>query len=347
MQGTPAPAETEPELAEPGFYIVPQSITRQLLLTELFDSPLSSNALEKFDSLNGSIGDIVKAGQLIVLSDPRNYICTRQEAHLMQIAIETTEALKELSPDEADFMIKYRGEIASFLGTTSTWAGVTTAVLEQHMKIITGLLLDMEKLHQDTYQTFGHLKVPEFFEKRKQILAKLDAQFFNSTRLRNFTALGNHPILKKSLNISTKSLVHHWKKAGGPGDIPGYSNYVKPMAEAVKYMKTGGYVAIGIGGVSSALLIREACTTGTKEECTRVTMKEGGKFLGSTSAGIGAGAAVAKPSLKMCFGRNPSYVSGAVCTIAVVGTASWLGTTLGGLGGEFVGESIHDHFLRD
>lgn len=333
--------------AEPGFYIVPQSIKRHLLVSELLGEAPTPDVLRKFNSLNHSLGDLVKAGQLVVLSDPRSYMCTRQEAHLVQAAEETADALKDLSPSDADFMIKHRGEIAAALGSTSTWAGVTATVLEKHVKAITDILLDLQKLHQDTYRRHGHLKVPGFFEKRKQLLAQLDARFFNSTRLRSFTSLGDHPSLRKSLNISTKSLVHHWSKAGGPGDIPGYSNYVKPMAQAVKYMTTGGLIAIGIGGVSSALLIWETCTTGTEEECSRVTLKEGSKFIGATSAGLAVGAVVAKPSLHICLGRSNTYVGGVICSIVVVGAASWLGGTLGGVGGEFVGESIHDHFLRD
>lgn len=220
----PSTPTEDNELAEPGFYIVPKSIGRRSLEAELFGGFPSPEVMRKFNVLNGSLGeDIVKAGQLVVLSDPRNSMCMQEEAHLMEAAEEVAEALKDLSPEDADFMIKHQGAIASVLGEVSTWAGVTTAVLEKHMKDLTWILVDFEKLHQETYRTYGHLRVPEFFEKRQKLLDELDASFFKSNRLRNFSSLGGHPKLKKALGISTKSLVHHWNKAGGQGlspDIP-------------------------------------------------------------------------------------------------------------------------------
>ncbi|MDU9392164.1 PAAR domain-containing protein [Pseudomonas sp. zfem002] len=344
----PFSAEQDNEPAEPGFYIVPKSISRQQLVAELFGDAPSPEVMRKFNGLNGSLGDgIVKAGQMVVLADPRNYMCIREEAHLMAAAEEVSVALADLEPDDADFMVKYRGEIAAVLGETSTWAGVTAAVLEKHMKDITNILIEYQELHQDTYRTHGHFKSREFLEKRRQILAKLDTVLFKSTRIRGFTSLGDHPKLRKSLNVSTKSLVHHWNKAGGPGQIPGYSKYVKSMEKATAYMKTGGYIAIGIGGVSSALLIKEACKTGTNEECTRIALTEGNKFTFSALGGLAAGHAAS--SLKLCLGRGqkPSIAGYAVCTVTVVGGSSWLGAYGGGHLGNVIGESIHDHFLRD
>lgn len=67
-------------------------------------------------------------------------------------------------------MIKYRGEIAALLGEVSLWAGVSAAVLEKHMRDLTDTLIRLEKLHQDTHRTYGHLRVPDFFEKRKNCL---------------------------------------------------------------------------------------------------------------------------------------------------------------------------------
>jgi len=344
----PFSTEQDNEPAEPGFYIVPKSITRQKLVEELFGNAPSPEVMRKFNGLNGSLGDdIVKAGQMVVLGDPRNHMCMREEAHLMKAAEEVAVALTDLEPDDADFMVKYRGEIAAVIGETSTWAGVTATVLEKHMKDITNILIEYQELHQDTYHKHGHFKSREFLEKRRQTLAKLDAVLFKSTRIRGFTSLGDHPKLKKSLNVSTKSLVHHWNKAGDPGQIPGYSKYVKSMEKATAYMKTGGYIAIGIGGVSSALLIKDACKTGTNEECKRIVLKEGSKFSFSAVGGLLSGWAAS--NLKICLGRSqkPSATGYAICTVAVVGGASWAGTYFSGLAGEKAGETIHDHFLRD
>ncbi|WP_147475174.1 PAAR domain-containing protein, partial [Pseudomonas syringae] len=69
---------------EPGFYIVPQSMTREALEATLFPT-LDAAVMRKFQSLNPNTGH-VKAGSMIVLSDPKNTSCTYQEAQLMQAA---------------------------------------------------------------------------------------------------------------------------------------------------------------------------------------------------------------------------------------------------------------------
>ena len=72
--------------------------------------------------------------------------------------------------------------------------------------------------------------------------------------------MGDHPKLKTALGISSRSLVHHWDKAGGPGQIPGYATHVEATSRAAKYMKAGGYIGIGIGGVYSLQAIQEVCS---------------------------------------------------------------------------------------
>ena len=52
--------------------------------------------------------------------------------------------------------------------------------------------------------------------------------------------------LKTAFGISSRSLVHHWDKAGAPGQIPGYATHVNATSRAAKYMQDG-YIGIGIG----------------------------------------------------------------------------------------------------
>ncbi|MEE1925400.1 PAAR domain-containing protein, partial [Pseudomonas sp. 147P] len=354
--GTPVRPSTEDnQPVEPGFYIVPKSINRRALEAELFGDAPSPDVLRKFHGLNGSLGDdIVKAGQLVVLSDPRNSMCMREEAHLMQAAEEVAEVLKALTPEDADFMTEHQAQIASILGSVSTWAGVATAGMEKHLDDITRSLQRLEALHADTYRTYGRLNVPEFFAKRTAILAELDGTLLSSAKARSFLSLGNHSTLKKSLRISSKSLVHHWKKAGGPGPIPGYSSYIESVSRATTYMKYGGYLAIGIGGISSILTIKQACETGSTKECTKVAITESLKFSGMSAGGIYGASLGVQESAFVCYKLSKDPRKFSVCTIAVVAASSYWGAELGAHLGEAVGEStvkggevIHDLFLYD
>ena len=327
---------------EPGFYIVPKSMSREALERTLFPAP-DPAVMRKFQALNPRTVN-VKAGSLIVLSDPNNTACTYQESQLMQAAQQVDASLDSLTPDEADFLHRHSAEIASFIGHTSTWLGVSAVVMEKHLGNLRDTLQAIERMHQEQYRQHGHLKSPQFFAERKRLLAQLDAHLLNSTRLRGQTTLGDHPKLKTALGISSRSLVHHWDKAGGPGQIPGYSAHVEAVSRATKYMKVGGYIGIGLGGVSSVLAIQQVCSGDSEAACEKIKFTEGGKFGMSTLVGGFSGSAAFAASGPICLGIGAATagIGGVICVAAVVGTGAWVGTTLGGMGGEYIGEKIYE-----
>ncbi|MBI6633152.1 PAAR domain-containing protein [Pseudomonas paralactis] len=327
---------------EPGFYIVSQSMTREALEATLFPT-LDAAVMRKFQSLNPNTGH-VKAGSMIVLSDPNNTSCTYEEAQLMQAAQHVSASLDELTPDEADFLYRHGAEIAGFVGHTSTWLGVSAVVMEKHLNNLRDTLQAMERLHQDTYRQHGHLRSPQFFADRQRLMNQLDAHLLNSTRLRGQTTLGDHPKLKTALGISSRSLVHHWDKAGGPGQIPGYAAHVEAVSRATKYMKAGGYIGIGLGGVSSLLAIQQVCNGDSGAVCEKVKFTEVGKFVGSASLGTLSGvmAGAASGSICMAIGVSTGGIGGVVCVAAIVGAGAWVGTTGGGMAGEAIGEKLYE-----
>ncbi|MFO2479542.1 PAAR domain-containing protein, partial [Pseudomonas sp. 15FMM2] len=268
---------------------------------------------------------------------------TYQEAQLMQAAQQVEATLAPLTPEEADFLHRHAAEIASFSGQSSTWLGVSAVMMEKHLANLRDTLQAMERLHQENYRRHGHLKSAQFFADRQHLLKQLDAHLLNSTRLRGQTTFGDHPKLKTALGISSKSLVHHWDKAGAPGQIPGYAGHVEAIGRAQKYMKTGGYIGIGVGGVSSLLAIEQVCNGDSGEACTRVRFTEGGKFGGATAGGAAGGWAGELVSGPICVALGVSTgLGGVVCVAALVGTGAWVGTTLGGMGGEYMGEKVYE-----
>ncbi len=178
-------------------------------------------------------------------------------------------------------------------------------------------------------------------------MTKLDAHLLNSTRLRGQTTLGDHPKLKTALGISSRSLVHHWDKAGAPGQIPGYATHMDATSRAAKYMKTGGYIGIGIGGVSSLLAIQQVCNGDSGAACEKIKFTEGGKFGMSTALGVGGGVVgqVASAPICLAIGVASGGIGGVVCVAAIVGTSAWVGTKVGEMGGEIGGEILYEKTL--
>ncbi|RFD34135.1 hypothetical protein CER19_01700, partial [Pseudomonas sp. GL93] len=136
-------------------------------------------------------------------------------------------------------------------------------------------------------------------------------------------------------------------KAGGPGQIPGYAAHVEAVSRATKYMKAGGYIGIGLGGVSSLLAIEQVCNGESGEACRRIKFTEAGKFAGSTFFGGLGGWAAGTASGPICLGIGVATggVGGVICVAAIVGAGAWVGTTYGGLGGEIGGEILYEQTL--
>ncbi len=155
--------------------------------------------------------------------------------------------------------------------------------------------------------------------------------------------MDDYPKLKTALEISSRSLVHHWSKAGAPRQIPGYATHVEGTSRAAKYMKTGGYIGIAIGGVSSLAAIQDVCNGDSGAACEKIRFTEGGKFGLSTLGGVALGWAGQIASSSICAALGLSTgVGGVVCVATLVGTGAWVGTTYGGMGGEYMGEKIYE-----
>lgn len=283
---------------------------------------------------------------MLVLSDPLNSQCTREEALLMEAAKEVNDALTPMSDDEAAFMVEHQQEVGAFLAQSSMALGVGSSMVENHLTRTKSVLVDLEKLHVKTFQAQGNLQGAEFFAKRQKLLTQLDNSL--GPLVRKGVGIADHPKLKKTLGISSRSLVHHWSKAGVSGGIPGYATHIQSVARASQYMKVGGFVGIGLGGSASALKVKETCRVGSSAECKKVKLMEGVSFLGSVG-GSGAGAylgALGATPMCIAIGVGTLGVGGLVCgvvvVVVVVGAASAIGGSAGsGLGGK-LGEIVYE-----
>ncbi|MHA6232660.1 hypothetical protein [Pseudomonas fluorescens group sp. PF-69] len=335
----PAPI---PEPEQPGFYIVPKSTTAEKLEAQLFSSA-SPAVIAKFKILNPNL-DHVKAGSMIVLSDPNNQQCTYEEALLMQAAQAVSTALEHLTPEEADFMVQHYGAIATTITYGSLVTGAGLAMFGKHLDDIGNILRDIEALHTQTFQKDGRLGSHAFFNERKRLLKRLDFQLTALTK----KAIGfpDHSELKKALGIATPNLVHRWRKAGAAGQIPGYATHIEGVAKATKYVKYGGWIGTAVGGSASVVKVQGVCAEGNAQACEKVKYTEGGSFIGGIAGGATASAALTGPAIGwICAGLGvPTGGTGTlICSLIVVGVGSFAGGLIGGMGGEIAGEIIYEN----
>ena len=335
-------AYTLPKPAESGFHIVQTSMSREALERALYETTPGEALRREFRSLNRHLGEQVKAGQMVLFSDSRNYMCRREEAQMMAAAEKVNEALKDLTDEEASFMVEHHEVIEPFLGVSSGALGVASFMVGQHMETLSNTLKELERLHIEQYRQYGNLHSLEFFAQRKRLMKKLDAGL--GPLVRKTTGIPDHPKLKRALGLSTQRIVHNWNKAGAPNQLPGYATHIEGVARASKYMKAGGYVAIGLGASSAAMKIHEACRTGREAECRRARFIEGSKLSGNVLGGALAGklATTIAPMTCAAIGVGTSGAGGVACMLVVSGMlAAQIGDG-GSQTGELIGEKLYE-----
>nr|WP_180203964.1 PAAR domain-containing protein [Pseudomonas sp. SbOxS1]NYU03763.1 PAAR domain-containing protein [Pseudomonas sp. SbOxS1] len=339
---TPKPVSLGSAAAqEPGFYIVPKSTTREQLEASLF-TLRDPAVMGKFKLLNPNLRDI-KAGSMIVLSDPNNYQCTREEALLMDVAARTNQIIETLSPEEADFMVQHRDAIQTFLGHGSTAIGVGASVLKNNLDNVSDTLKKIEALHQHSFLRDGHLSSPTFLAERQNLLATLDIHLTSLTR--KGIGFPDHPNLNRAMFLSPPTLVHRWTAAGGVGQMPGYATHLEGVARASKYLKYGGWVGTAVGGGASALKVQDVCSAGNTEACERVKFTEAGSFAGGLAGGWASGIVLTAPIVGgLCVGLGglSRGVSVLACGILVAGGASFSAGQVGEKVGENIAEKIYE-----
>lgn len=336
-------ASALPGTLEPGFYVVPRRMSFAQVLLQLteHDATLPISRLQR---LNPTFEQGFKAGEIFVIGDPDNGdACTREEGQLMAAAQHARRALAVLDFAEADFMMEHQAEIAGLVSNASQSMGVGKDMLEQGLKQVSNTLTSIELLHQREFMQHGHLNSPSFFAERRKLLQQLDGQL-KAALLNKQLNLGSYERLKKSLNISTKSLVHHWSKAGGPGQIPGYATHLDKVARLSKFLEYGGYAAIGLGGTSSYLKVQEVCRAGETEDCKKVRLTETGGFATGTAGAMAStlGANLVSGTICAAVTMGSAGLAAPVCGIVLVSASGMAGGVLGGKLGESVGEFIYE-----
>ncbi len=337
-----APSVAQP-VNEPGFYIVPRSMSYDEVLIEL-GAPyahLSRSALER---LNPTSRNGFKPGELFVVGEESGYpMCTRQEMSVMGAAEQARAALADLTEEEAGFMMQYQAEIAALFGDTSLAMGVAETVAGKSLDEITRLLRKIEDLHKAQFTKHGHLRHPDFFAQRQHLFNQLSAGL-KATFLNKRLNLGDYSRLRRDLGISSKSLVHHWSKAGGPTSIPGYSTHLDRLAKMAKYLKAGGAVGITLGGIGSAMNIADACRVGNTKACRKMRFTEAGNFSGGLVGGWGGAKLVSRLTPGICWWTGPKAWA---CGIVVTGAGALAGSLEGMEFGEYVGEVIFEALQND
>ena len=242
---------------------------------------LGVNARAKFDVLNLHIRNVmVFPGQIIIIGDDSTPSCTAEEAQLMNMARQVNQAIYRNSVGSDGFIVQNYDLLQSVLGNTSLGIGSATGAWGKHLDGVTATLEDIEALHKHSLRNGGTAGHQGFLTQRQQLFQRLDQQLKGFAQ--HGTGMRGGGSIKKMLGISTKSHLHS-------GEIKHYANTLDHVAKTAGYMKRGTPIGIALDTTVSALEIKEACSTGREEMCTKAKYVEGSKWVGGAVGGAAGG----------------------------------------------------------
>lgn len=291
------------------------------LKSRLMGGGLSRPRSDHFDVLNRHLRPgLVAPGQLVIIPDRHSLNCSVEEAWLMRQAEEVRRHLA-LNAATGTALLGNYDLLQSFMTNGSIGVGSVTSAWARHLNEVAQTLEDIERLHQRLKD--GGLDRAAFIQQRQAVFRRFEGQLQGAAGMG--TGLQGNASLKKVLGISTRSYLHK-------GEIAGYAQRMREMAQMSKWLGNGTYVGLALDVGVAGLEIKEACVTGREAQCRRAKYVETGRLVGSVAgAAVGGkyGAKLAIRSCRMLFGIAMKGRGEIAC--AIIGGAA---------GGQTVGNAL-------
>lgn len=302
------------------------------LKSRLMGSAPSRQRSDHFDVLNRHLRPgLVMPGQLVIVPDPYSVTCSMEEAWLVRRA----EAIRrELDAGAGPQVVNNYDLLQSFLGYGSLGVGSATSASARHLDEVAQTLEAIEQLYQRLKNT--GLNREAFLRQRKALFGLLDAQLQGAARFG--TGLQGNQALKKVLGISTKSYLQK-------GEIAGYAQRMRDIAQTSKWLGKGAYVGLALDVGVAGLEIKEACVAGREAQCRRAKYVETGKLMGGVAGAYGAGklgATLARSGCRVLLGIAAKGNGALACAVIGGAAGGYAGGNATGEFGAFLGGKIEE-----
>jgi len=323
-------------LVNPGYCIVQQPGTLDFQARLLFNNP-NSDAARYFMQVNSDM-QWSKPGQMLILDAPgsNNAVQLKQ----LQLAKNKVNgALADLNSGEANFFNHHFSTIAAVTNFMDKSLGVVADAGEKYFSEIEKKLKSIELAYQNQYRAQGTLISQQFFVERQRLFSELDGLLNKLSRLT--LKMKPYNELKHALGLSSRSIVHEWSTAG-VASIRGYSTYVDNASKAARFLKAGGWLAIGFAGANTTNEVYNACTTGREQSCTKVAVKKYSSFGASLAGGIYGGkyGAMAGAGVCVALGVATGGVGLLACSIVGAAAGGYVGGEIAGGATEYMMDKI-------
>jgi hypothetical protein len=234
------------------------------------DSLVGANTRAKFDTVNAHLrsGLAVMPGELIIVGDSSTMMCTMEEQMLMAYAREVSQTMFASNEASADLQTENYDLLQEVMTYGSIGVGSATSAWSTHLNGVQDTLKGINTTYQQWRS--GTFTKDQFVAQRQKLFGILDGQLRGIGRWG--TGLKNNSSIKKMLGISSKRYMR-------TGEIPDYVKNVKRINAIARNLSAGTMVGVALDVGAGAFEIREACSTGREQECTKAKFIEAGKMV--------------------------------------------------------------------
>lgn len=330
------------------------------LWTDLFTAETSEEQKQFIKQCNVHLNNPVREGEIVIV--PTTKPTSEQEkkalADLQEDAQAASTELAKLTDEQvatvnrhlelldyyanqAFAKIQQDGLPSDYYAYASLGVGMATAGVEQRLKNISDVLLEINDLYASQVamaSRTGGINYGPFVAERAELFKKLDGSFAGLSK--RSVKLPIYTQVKRNLKLSTKSVIHNADEILKTGFVKNLGKRIANVSIGITAAKGVGYVGLVLGAASGVNNIYEACKVDSTGNCGKTTSVEIGGFIGGLVVG-GKLATWAVGGALLLVGTASAPVV-AVASIGAFIAGGSIGGIMGSTAGKFTGEIFYE-----
>ncbi|MGN2696052.1 hypothetical protein ACTFQC_06155 [Aliivibrio fischeri] len=262
--------------------------------------------------------------------------------NLLEDEVKTLNRHFELFLHQMEERIKTDGLPTDIYAKVSTGIGAVAGAVDQHLKNIQGVLLEINDLyasHVAMASRTGGVNYGVFVEERAALFKKLDGSFAMLSK--RSVQLPVYTQIKRNLKLSTKSVIHNADEILKTGFVKDIGKRIANIANGISAAKGVGYVGLGLGVTSGVASIYDACKVDGKGDCGKTTTREIGGFMGAWYGGV-QGGSIGVGLAVLVVGVTASAPVLAIAAVSGAVAGGFVGGVAGGTAGKASGDLVYN-----
>jgi len=339
-----------------GFTRVTKKQSQEDCWNELFCEDTLDSTKERIMNLNSHLNNPVRTGEIIILTtgEPES---DDEHAELDTIMTDVTLASKELVKltDEQEKLhdtyfevlvaklVEYMDAGLPRDGFAIMGAGVGSIAdgMARHLQNVADNVSKLDALYIS--HMGKNINKKGFLAQRKPLMEVLNKSLDNLTK--KVLSIPADLKLKKSLGLSTKSLIHNANEILEQGSVDKLGAVVANTAKWLNRMEILGNIAIGLNVLSGVYNVATSKDCIGLESCGRESAKQTGGVIGGYAGGLALGYVAGSVLASLSIASAPAV-------LIVVGGGALLGGIIGAGAGQDLGNELYevmglDEFLTD